>query len=148
MKLPAALLLVVLTATTTWSKPPPEQDFMLYCMGCHQRDGSGLSGRVPSLRGADRFLRPAGGRAYLVRVPGVANAGLSNERLAALLNWVLAEFGGSEFRHYTAEEVGPLRAKPFINPAAARKAVFEGGLEAPIPPASPEDGQGRVQGKR
>jgi hypothetical protein len=128
MKLPAALLLVLLTATPTRSEPPPEQDFMLYCMGCHQRDGSGLSGRVPSLRSADRFLRPPGGRAYLVRVPGVANAALSNARLAALLNWVLAEFGDSEFRHYTAQEVGPLRAKPFINPAAARKTVFGGSI--------------------
>ena len=124
MKLLVALLLVMLTATTGLGEAPPEQDYMLYCMGCHQRDGSGWSERVPPLRGVDRFLRVPEGREFLVRVPGVAHSGLSNERLAALMNWVLAEFGTSRFRPYTAEEVGPLRANAFINAAATRKVVL------------------------
>ena len=124
MKLLVALLLVMLTATIVLGEVPPEQDYMLYCMGCHQRDGSGWSESVPPLRGVDRFLQVPEGREYLVRVPGVAHAGLSDERLAALLNWVLAEFGTSQFRPYTAEEVGPLRVNAFIDAVAARKAVL------------------------
>ena len=124
MKPAGALLLVLLMATAALGEAPPEQDYMLYCMGCHQRDGSGSYERVPPLRGADRFLDVPEGRAYLVRVPGVAHSALSDARLAALLNWVLSEFGTTEFRPYTAEEVGPLREDPYINASAARKAVL------------------------
>ena len=126
MKTLAAFLVVTLVAlagTAARGEPPPEQDYALYCMGCHQRDGAGFSGRVPPLRDVDRLLRVPDGRAYLVRVPGVAHASLSNERLAILLNWVLTEFGTSGFPPYTAKEVGPLRTKSFINAAAARRAL-------------------------
>ena len=124
MKAFAALMLVLLTAGTALGEAPPEQDYMLYCMGCHQQGGAGWAGRVPPLRGVDRFLGVPEGRAYLVRVPGVAHAGLSDARLATLLNWVLTAFGTSEFRPYTAEEVAPLRANSFLNATAARKAVL------------------------
>lgn len=126
-----AVLLLLLAAGPALAEAPPEQDYMLYCMGCHQRDGAGWPGRVPSLRGADRFLRVPGGRAYLVRVPGVAQAGLPDARLAALLNWVLTRFGSSAFTPYTAAEVAPLRADPFLNAAAARRALLRGRTHPP-----------------
>jgi mono/diheme cytochrome c family protein len=87
-------------------------DYMLNCMGCHQRDGAGVEGRVPSLLGLDRHLRTARGREYLVRVPGVSQVGLSNRRLTALVNWTLAQFGTGEFDPYTPAEIAPLRARP------------------------------------
>ncbi len=142
MKPLAALILVLLLAapargesathdeppagkSPTRAEAPPLQDYMLYSMGCHQRDGAGFEDRVPPLRGVDRFLQVPEGRAYLVRVPGVAHAGLSNRRLADLLNWVLAEFGTSAFEPSTEAEVGPLRSDSFLNPAAARKALLQ-----------------------
>ena len=90
-------------------------DYMLNCMGCHQQDGAGVEGRVPSLLGLDRHLLTARGREYLVRVPGVSQVGLSNRRLAALVNWTLAQFGTEAFDPYTPAEIAPLRARPLRN---------------------------------
>jgi hypothetical protein len=70
-------------------------------------------------------LAVPGGREYLARVPGVAQAPLSDVRLAALLNWLLAELGGAPpVSPYTAAEVGALRAAPLRDPVAARAALL------------------------
>ncbi len=97
----------------------PEQarvDYMLNCQGCHLPDGGG-AGDVPRMRGfVGNFLKVPDGREFLVRVPGSANAALSDARLAELLNWMLLEMSRNElpadFRPYTAEEVGEHRSKP------------------------------------
>jgi len=92
---------------------PPRHDYLLHCSGCHRPDGGGAEGGVPSLIGLDRFLRAPGGRDYLIRAPGVAQAPVSDERLAALMNWVVVEFGTAGVSpRYTREEVGLLRARP------------------------------------
>jgi hypothetical protein len=89
-------------------------------------DGRGVAGVVPSLEHTRRLAVLAGGREYLARVPGVAQAPLSDARLARLLNWVIAEFGldGDAARPepaaYTAAEIAPLRRAPLRDPAAAR----------------------------
>jgi mono/diheme cytochrome c family protein len=99
-------------------------DFVLNCAGCHKFDGSG-SARVPVLTEMGRVLAVPGGREYLARVPGVAQAPLSDARLAALLNWLLAELGGAPpASPYTAAEVGALRAAPLRDPVAARAALL------------------------
>ncbi|HEY8494034.1 MAG TPA: hypothetical protein VIN04_09080 [Myxococcota bacterium] len=114
----------------------PELDYVLQCMGCHLEDGSGAPGHgVPSLVGVGRFLRAPGGRAYLVRVPGVAHAPLDDAALAALLNWMLARFdpetaGAPDFVPYEADEVARLRAEPLLDAAAQRRALLEA-LAAP-----------------
>jgi cytochrome c553 len=97
-------------------------DYLLSCGGCHKLDASG-STRVPSLRGIDRLLAKAGGRDYVLRVPGVASAPLSDARLAALLDWVFVSFGNHAVTHFTAAEVGQARARPFVDPKAARAAL-------------------------
>lgn len=98
-------------------------DYLLSCGGCHKLDGSG-SAHVPSLRAIDRLLAYDGGRSYVLHVPGVAQAPLSDERLAAMLDWVFANFGsGAPTPGFTAAEVGTARAEPFTDPKAARAAL-------------------------
>jgi len=93
-------------------------DYQLLCQGCHTPDGSGATG-VPQLRGVlGYFLGSDAGRAYLVRVPGSANAALSDARLADVLNWMLLAFGGdslpAQWPGYAAAEVARYRADPLF----------------------------------
>jgi mono/diheme cytochrome c family protein len=98
-------------------------DYLLSCAGCHRFDGSG-SGRVPALYDTARILTLPGGREYLASVPGVAQAPLGDERLAALLNWVLVEFGGAdEIVPYRAAEISSLRSHPLRAPREARARI-------------------------
>ncbi len=99
----------------------------LQCRGCHRSDATGSPGGAPNMAGTvARFLSVEGGREYLVRVPGVANAALDDAALAELLNWMLATFDPAhlpqEFRPYTAEEVGALRHRVLIDDAPRRRA--------------------------
>jgi mono/diheme cytochrome c family protein len=106
--------------------PGPAEDYVLHCSACHQRDGAGVPGVVPPLSGLAPFLATPAGRAYLVRVPGVAQAALDDERLAALLNWVMSAMSGTApDPAYGAGEVHALRADPMRDAPAQRKAVLE-----------------------
>lgn len=93
----------------------PRVNYMVNCQGCHLPDGRGMAGKVPAMRGyLANFLRVEGGRDFLVRVPGVANAALSDAELAALLNWLIPAMGPrlpAGFTPYTEEEVHRLRAQ-------------------------------------
>ena len=137
-----AILAVCLVAATC--APParaaertPAVDYALHCQGCHLANGGATLGRVPALAGSlARFTRIPGGRAYLVRVPGVAQAPLDDDALAALLNWVLGRFasGGVApgFLPYGAEEVGRLRRLPLLDVEAERRRLMgEGPAERP-----------------
>ncbi|MDH3199829.1 MAG: cytochrome c [Myxococcales bacterium] len=97
-----------------------EHDYLLNCAGCHQLNGSG-SVTVPSLHGISGLSDTSGTRVYLIRVPGVAQAPLSDERLAALMNWLLERFTGrAPIPRYTAKEVSQLRKNPLLDPRAER----------------------------
>jgi mono/diheme cytochrome c family protein len=99
-------------------------DYTLNCAGCHRADGRG-SEAVPSLTDVGSVLRVEGGRAYLARVPGVAQAPLSDERLARLLDWIVVTFGGAEgIARYSAEEVGALRSEPLRAPERERERLL------------------------
>jgi cytochrome c553 len=93
------------------------QHWTLNCQGCHRPDGTGSDGTAPSLAGTvAKFLNVRGGREYLGRVPGVATSPLSNADLAEVMNWMLWRFDAAhvpaDFKPYTADEVGLLRANP------------------------------------
>ncbi len=112
----------------------PAVDYAVHCQGCHLADGAATPGSVPALAGSVGALaRAPGGRAYMVRVPGVAQAPLRDDELAELLNWVVARFGGPEaaagFPPYTASEVRRLRAEPLVDVDGARRAVLSGAPE-------------------
>ena len=98
-------------------------DYMVHCMGCHQMDGSGLEPAVPSFRDLDALLAVPGGREYLVRVPGAAQAPISDERLTAVLNFILQEYASSSPTPaaFTTREVSRLRPDALTDPVTARK---------------------------
>jgi cytochrome c553 len=91
----------------------PETDYALQCRGCHGAEGAGVPGHVPPLSGVAELLATPEGRARLLAVPGVRQASLSDERLAALLAWVAARFAPDGVRvsapALTGEEVRRLR---------------------------------------
>lgn len=126
----AAALLAVTTVQADDSSTPTaltrtEHDYLLSCAGCHRFDGSG-SERIPSLDRSGEIVGLAGGREYLGSVPGVAQAPLDDERLAAVLNWVVAEFGGAvDVSPYTAEEMARLRSQPLRAPREARRRIAD-----------------------
>jgi len=110
-----------LLAANAYAKVPPEEAYQLHCSGCHGPDGAGRASFVPSLRGLVDVLETPGGRAYLARVPGVAQAPLESAALAELLNWVLRELSDERaFEPYEAYELEKWRHDPLRDPAAAR----------------------------
>ena len=94
-----------------------EVNWILKCQGGHRPDGSGTPQTAPPLAGqVSRFVRFAGGREYLGRVPGVAEAALGDAELAELLNWTLRRFDPAHlpagFQPYSATEIAKLRKRP------------------------------------
>jgi mono/diheme cytochrome c family protein len=116
-------LSLMLSASADSTAPRSEyESYVLHCSGCHRLDGSGVTGVAPDLREIGVLVRSAAGRAYLGRVPGVAQAPVSDRELARLLNWVLTEIAQTPLDlPYSAEEVGALRAQPLRDPLAARR---------------------------
>jgi mono/diheme cytochrome c family protein len=112
----AAMLAGWTAANAAWGYQPAV-NFQLNCMGCHLADGSGESGRVPSLRRSLVLLSTTPrGREYVIRVPGVAQSPLSDEDTAALLNWMARNLSDLAlppgFADYSAAEVQRARARP------------------------------------
>lgn len=109
-------LLGIVPASGAAGVDAARKNFRLYCMGCHQIDGSGSpENGIPTMRDeVGHFLRLPEGRAYLSQVPGTLNTPLSDGDTAELLNWVLVNLGRSstppDFQRYTAEDVRTYRA--------------------------------------
>jgi hypothetical protein len=125
MRLLVGAAVVLLAASTARADSYEEHDYILNCSGCHRMDGTG-SRVVPSFHNMPQLSGKPGAREYWIRVPGAAQAPVSNERLAALMNWLLMRFTGKTPEPpYTAKEVGELRSKPFRDPIARRKEILE-----------------------
>jgi mono/diheme cytochrome c family protein len=104
-------------------------DFKLHCRGCHNEQGEGVPGLVPSLRGnVALFLQTAEGREFVSQVPGVAFAPLDDARLADLLNWVMESFSADQWRdsgyRYTAATVAEYRRKALVDVKSRRLRVI------------------------
>ena len=118
-------------------------DYLLHCSGCHRPDGSGSSPDVPSLRGPlGTLVATPEGRAYIARVPEVAQSPLDDYDLARLLNWMLEEFNPDTlpegFRPLDGREVGVARRRVLADPLRARAEIL-GAYEAPDPPEANAD---------
>lgn len=132
MRLPAAcaVALVLFIATAPVSAYQPKVNYQLQCMGCHHGDGAGEPGRVPSIR---RTLVPfsmlPAGRDFVLRVPGVAQAPLSDAEIAALLNWMVRNLSDvalpNGFVDFSAEEVGNVRHRSLVGVSDVRRQLLE-----------------------
>lgn len=94
---------------------PGKQNYMLRCAGCHLVDGAGSPDvGIPDLRGnVGLFLNSEEGRQFLIKVPGVAHAPLSDKEITLVVHWMLKNFSANEipadFQQYTTEEVRQYR---------------------------------------
>ena len=108
-----------------------EVNYMLNCQGCHGPTGAGTDdGSVPVMTDfVAKFLNVDGGREFLVQVPGSANAALTDERLAEVMNWMLFRVSPDQvpagFSPYTTQEVGALRKSPLSDVEAVRENLVE-----------------------
>ena len=120
----------------------PQQDYILYCMGCHGPQAEGVPGKVPPLAHAlARYMRSPAGRNYILRVPGAANSVLSDAQLAGVLNWLAQTFDAQELSSdvplFSAAEVTSLRHSPLPSVLATRREVVrELAATGLAPPAS------------
>ena len=85
-------------------------EFVIHCQGCHLENGAGRPPDVPALR--DRvgyLLQIPAGREYLVQVPGVSNAPVSDADLAGMLNYMVRTYAGdsmpTKFEPFSEAEV-------------------------------------------
>lgn len=106
-----------------------ERNWIMNCRGCHGVHAEGSPGGAPPMRGViDGFIRTEQGRAYLGRVPGVANAPLSDDDLSDVLNWMLSTFlceaPPTDFKYFDASEVGALRRDILITGAASARSAL------------------------
>src|SRR5689334_19118663 len=110
-----ALLLPLLTlaAPALAEKSASERgriDYILHCSGCHGQDGRGLESKgIPAVKDQiGYYLRLPEGRAFIMQVPGLLSAGMSDERAAGAVNWIIEYFAGPslplDFVPYTAAE--------------------------------------------
>jgi mono/diheme cytochrome c family protein len=95
----------------------PRSLYVLHCAGCHGMDASGVPGQgVPTMRGnLGLFMQRPEGRAFLLQVPGVNNAGLSDAQIALVTNWMVQTFSADTappgWPAYTAAEVAAAKAQ-------------------------------------
>ncbi len=107
----------------------PRSDYLMHCAGCHLADASGMPPYVPSLAGPlGRIVSSPAGRDYVARVPGAAQAPISDEQLAGVLNWLLLEYNRDtlpqNFRPLRAAEVARSRARVLADPVRLRTELW------------------------
>jgi len=125
------LFAVVVLLQVPLAGADPRSDYLMHCAGCHLADGSGLPPEVPSLAGPlGRIVSSPAGRDYVARVPGAAQAPLSDEALAAVLNWLLLEFNRAtlptNFQALRPGEVARSRARVLADPLRLRNELWPG----------------------
>lgn len=89
-------------------------DYLEQCAGCHGVNGSTAPAQLPELRGrVGWFMCTAEARAYLLRLPNVAQSRIKDDReLADMMNFVVFVLG---------EGSAPAGTKPFTAEEVARE---------------------------
>ena len=124
-----AALGAVLVGIAGPASADPRGDFLLHCAGCHLADASGVPPYVPSLAGPlGRLAASVEGRDYIARVPGAAQAPISDDALAAVLNWLLLEYNRetlpASFKPLRGAEVAKSRSRVLADPLKRRKELW------------------------
>jgi mono/diheme cytochrome c family protein len=125
------LVLALASAASVAAPDRSRQNYIQFCAGCHQLDGSGSPGvGIPDMRAqVGYFLHSPRGRAFLVQVPGSANSPLSDRELALLLNWIVQTFSKEQvpipFQPYSEDEVSQLRSNRPAAIADLRREVVD-----------------------
>jgi mono/diheme cytochrome c family protein len=128
---PWIALLALVSVANVCAADRSRQNYIQYCAGCHQFDGSGSpDAGIPDMRAkVGQFLFSPRGRAFLVQVPGSANSPLSDGELAQLLNWIVKAFSQAQlpatFEPFNEDEVKRLRADRPAAIAELRREVVE-----------------------
>ena len=125
------ILLGTIAVAASATGEDPKIAYWLHCGGCHGLEGRGVPPDVPSLVDEPgRIEAVAGGREYLIRVPGVAQAPVSDSELAKVVNYMMFEFStdtlAADFVPYTAHEVGRLRKLTLEDPLRLRAQIRTG----------------------
>jgi mono/diheme cytochrome c family protein len=114
--------------------------YLLNCWGCHGSRGEGIKGTAPPLINLGDFLKAAGGRAYIIEVPGVSLSALSDAQIASVINWVLNNMSKdhlpSDFSPYTADEVHHYRATRLAKLSKTRRAMLDELVAMKVRPAA------------
>ncbi len=125
----ARIILLGLIGSAGQAFADPHTDYLLYCRGCHLHTGDAVpTASIPGLHELAPLLESQEGRDYLIRVPGVAQSGMDDARLAAVLNWVIVNFNadtvGDDFERFTTEEVSKARPIVLVDPLRVRAEIL------------------------
>lgn len=136
VRLPEMLtFLAVLAGPLIYAAGQPQEEpkvaYWLHCAGCHGLEGHGTPPEIPSLIDEPgRIESLPGGRDYLMRIPGVSQAGLDDGELAAVMNYVMAEFNSATtapgFRSFSAQEMARHRQQTLLDPLRRRSEILAG----------------------
>lgn len=122
------MLAAVLSLASPGLAAQPPWQFLAECVGCHGMNGAGEPPEVPDLR-ADlyRIAQLPEGRAYLIQVPGPAQAPFDDAELAMVMNWILGELDedAGEFEPFTAAEIAGYRGTVLMDPLKVRDEIWE-----------------------
>lgn len=123
------VLVLLMAGLPVPASADPKADYLLHCGGCHLPDGKGVPPIVPSLSGTlGRIASTPEGRDYMVRVPGASQTPLSDEALAAVMNWVLLTFNAETlpagFEPLSGREVGRSRKNVLADPQKMRESLW------------------------
>ena len=102
--------------------------YILHCAGCHGMTGEGSQvGGIPAFPHSVAYIASIdAGRTYMMHVPGVVSAGLSDAQIAEVTNYILAEWSdGAAFTPFDADEVTRRRAVPVSNVVEYRRVVAD-----------------------
>ena len=110
--------------------PRAQTDYLLQCAACHQPDGSGSPGTIPSLHNyLGTFARDPRARFFPSSVSAAANSTLSNAELADVINWIICTMDADQIRDgfnpYTAKEVGRFRKSPLVDALKKRDELLK-----------------------
>lgn len=114
-------------------------NYMLQCQGCHKANGEGFGESVPDLRVVGRqLLAIPAGRQFYVSVPGSANAPLSNQQLAEVLNFIITDILGDKddqadsLNRFTQEEIARYRSIKIPDVQGLRAELVRSVTKSPV----------------